>query len=66
MEKDIQNAQVSILLEIDDKVHLVGMTKERLELITLLIKKAVEVVIPTNKSQKELRKFLNCNKDFTF
>lgn len=63
MEKDIKDAQVSILLEIDGKVHLVGMSKGRLDVISVLIKNAVEVAIPTNKSQKELREFLNYLKD---
>ncbi|MEK5108576.1 hypothetical protein MHI57_18040 [Cytobacillus sp. FSL K6-0129] len=64
MEKKIEDAQVSILLEIEGKVHLVGMTKERLDAITMLIKNAVEVAIPTNKNQKDLYGFLNYNKDF--
>lgn len=60
MEKDLINAQVSILLEIDGQVHLVGFEKERLEGLTELIKMAVEVAIPTRKSQAQLREFLNC------
>lgn len=61
MKKDLTNAQVSILLEIDGQVHLVGFEKERLETITSLVKVAAEVAIPTGKSQAELRVFLNCN-----
>lgn len=64
MEKNIEDAQVSILLEIDGKVHLVGMTKERLDAITALIKNAVEVVVPTKKTQRELRDFLDYKNDF--
>jgi hypothetical protein len=60
MKKDLTNAQVSILLEIDGQVHLVGFEKERLEAITTLIKMGTEVVVPTGKSQAELRGFLNC------
>lgn len=61
MKKDLTNAQVSILLEIDGQVHLVGFEKERFEAITTLIKAAAEVAVPTGKSQTELRGFLNCN-----
>ncbi|HGQ2848723.1 hypothetical protein [Lysinibacillus boronitolerans] len=61
MKKDLTNAQVSILLEIDGQVHLVGFEKERLETITSLVKVAAEVAVPTGKSQAELRGFLNCN-----
>lgn len=60
MQADLTNAKVSILLEIDGQVHLVGFEKERLEGLTALIKMAVEVVVPTGKSQTELRGFLNC------
>lgn len=62
--QNIENAQLSILLEIDGKVHLVGMDKEELEVIQGLIKTAVKVVIPTSKSQNDLRKFLEYNKGF--
>jgi len=61
MKKDLTNAQVSILLEIDGQVHLVGFEKERLETITSLVKVAAEVAVPTGRSQTELRGFLNCN-----
>lgn len=64
MDKNIENAQLTILLEIDGKVHLIGMSKERLETIDLLIKSAAEIAIPTNKSQKDLCDFLNYSKDF--
>lgn len=60
MKKDLTNAQVSILLEIDGQVHLVGFDKEHLEVVTKMIKMAAEVAIPTGKSQSELRGFLNC------
>ncbi|AJK87665.1 MULTISPECIES: hypothetical protein [Lysinibacillus] len=61
MKKDLTNAQVSILLEIDGQVHLVGFEKELLETITSLVKIAANVAVPTGKSQVELREFLNCN-----
>lgn len=64
MEENIENAQVSILLEIDGKVHMVGMTKERLEAISLLIKGAIEVAIPTNRTQKDLQDFLGYSREF--
>ncbi|KIL79549.1 hypothetical protein [Bacillus badius] len=59
MEINIEDSQVSLLLEIDGEVHLVGMDKEKLEAITLLVKRSIELVVPTGKSQKELREFLN-------
>lgn len=62
MDIYIEDAQVTILLEINGKVHLVGMSKERLETMDLLIKKSAEVVIPTDKSQKDLNGFLGYNK----
>lgn len=59
MEKSIEDAQLTILLEIDGQVHLIGMSKDKLDAITTVIKSAVEVVVPTNRSQKDLRDFLN-------
>lgn len=60
MKKDLTNAQVNILLEIDGQVHLAGFDKEHLEVITKMIKMGVELAIPTSKSQAQLREFLNC------
>jgi hypothetical protein len=59
MKKNIEDAQLTILLEINGMVHLVGMSKERLEAITFVIKNAVEIAVPTTKNQEELRNFLN-------
>jgi len=58
MELDIENAQVAILLESNNEIYMVGMDKERLEAITMLIKKATEYAIPTNKTQDQLFEFL--------
>lgn len=58
MEKSIEDAQVSILIELDGKVHMVGMSKDRLEAISILIRNAVDIAIPTNKTQQDLRDFL--------
>ncbi|GEM00882.1 hypothetical protein SAMN05421839_10210 [Halolactibacillus halophilus] len=58
MELDIENAQVAILLESNNKIYMVGMDKERLEAITMLIKKATGYAIPTNKTQEQLLDFL--------
>lgn len=64
MEKNIENAQISILFEIDGEVHMVGMSKDHLSAISVLIKKAVEVTVPTSKTQKDLRDFLGYKNDF--
>lgn len=57
-KQSIENATVTILLEIDGKVHLVGMTKEHLEQAELVVKRYADVAIPTSVSQKELCDFL--------
>lgn len=56
---NIDNSRASILLEINGDVHLVGIDKDKLEAITLLIKTSTKVVVPTGRTQKELRNFLN-------
>lgn len=58
-EVNLDKAQVTLLLEIDGKVHLIGMEKEKLEAVEFLIKRSVAVVVPTKKSQHELVNFLN-------
>lgn len=59
LEKNIQEAQVTILLEVDGEMHLVGMSKEHLDTITLLVKRATSMIVPTGKTQHELNDFLN-------
>ena len=58
MELDIENAQVTILMNDNNKLYAVAMSKERLEAIETAIKLAVEYAIPTNKTQEELVEFL--------
>lgn len=54
----LKEAQTNIVLEIDGQLHLVGMKSDRLEAVDTFIKSAVEVVVPTKRTQKELRDFL--------
>lgn len=56
---DISNSQVSILIEIDGVVHLVGMEKDYYEAVSEVVKRSIATVIPTNKTQHELRKFFS-------
>lgn len=66
MENDkninLEDATVSILLTIDDEVHLAVVEKEKLESIELLTKKAAKYVIPTGKSYKEFTDFIGYKK----
>jgi|GEM_PF-2885975 len=55
---NLQNAQLTVLLEINGRVHLVGMKKDRLQAIEMLVKASAEFVMPTEKSQAELCDFL--------
>ena len=54
---DITTSQVTILIEIDGQVHLVGMPKDDYKIISELIKRSIVKVIPTSKTQTELRLF---------
>ncbi|RST57664.1 hypothetical protein D5F11_021630 [Siminovitchia terrae] len=64
MEKrSIDNATVNILLELDGKVHLVGMEKDALDTITFLIKRSTEQIVETGKTQMELLNFLNYKRE---
>lgn len=62
MRVNIENAQVSLLLEINGEIHLVVMEKDKLEAVELMIKLSAEAAVPTGKSQKELNVFLGYNK----
>ncbi|WP_062323872.1 hypothetical protein [Halolactibacillus sp. JCM 19043] len=61
MELDVENAQVTILMNDSNKVYVVAMTKEKLEAVTTAIKLATEYAIPTTKTQMELVEFLVIN-----
>lgn len=62
MKKNIEDAQVTILLEIDGKIHLVGMKKDNFDAVSLLIKSSAELAAPTGKTQGELNDFLGYKK----
>lgn len=59
MKASLENAQVNIQLVIDGQVYLVGMDKENLEAVNMLVKIAADIAAPTGKSQAELLEFLN-------
>lgn len=54
-----ENATVNVFLEINGMIYLVGMSQDKLDAVSLLVKRAAEVVVPTGKNQIELNKFLN-------
>ena len=60
MEKKVglEDATVTITLEVDGQVHLVAMRPERLEALGNLIKVAAEEIIPTGIRQRQLQLFL--------
>ena len=55
----IDNAQVNLLLEVDGKIHLVGMDKDKLNTVEFFIKNSVDTIIPTKKTQQDLLEFLD-------
>ena len=55
----IDNAQVNLLLEVDGKIHLVGMDKDKLNAVEFFIKNSVDTIIPTKKTQQDLLEFLD-------
>jgi len=59
LEVNIENAQVNLLLEVNGKIHLVGMDKDKFEAVEFLIKKSVSAIIPTKKTQQDLLDFLD-------
>lgn len=59
MEVKIDDAQVNLLLEVNGKIHLVGMSKDKLDAVEFLIKNSVSTIIPTKKTQQDLLEFLD-------
>lgn len=57
-----ENATVSILIELDGIVHLVAMSKDRYEAVSLLVKQATCGMTPTKRTQHELHDFLEVRK----
>lgn len=62
VEKNIEDSQVTILLEIGGEIHLVAMKKDKLDAIELMVKASAEIAYATGKSQKDLNVFLGYNK----
>lgn len=58
---NIENSAVTILLEIDGRIHMVAMPKERFETVDILIKNSIEYVISTDITQQEMNKFLGAD-----
>ncbi len=57
-ERDLTDASVTILFEIDGMVHLIAMEPEKKEALELMAKMSALKAYRTKKSQNELRKFL--------
>lgn len=59
MKIDVTNATLNILMEIDGKIHLIAVKKDKYETISFFVKSSIEYAIPTDKTQVDLLKFLN-------
>lgn len=57
-EINLENSQIAILVESDNKVYMTAMKKDDYEAISLLTKRAIKTVVPINRTKKELRSFL--------
>lgn len=57
-EINLKNSQVNILMEHNGMVHMVSMSKERYDAISMLVKGATHELIRTNRTQEDLLNFL--------
>lgn len=55
---DVQNAQLTILINIDGQMYLTAFDKEQYEAVQVLVKTAIKTVIPTEVKQVQLNEFL--------
>lgn len=54
----IEDASVTVLLEIDGEVYFIGMSKERKEALDEMVKMVADVAYNTKRTQAELNEFL--------
>lgn len=54
----VEDSSVTVLLEIDGRVHLIGITPERKEALETMVKMVADTAYATKRSQKELNEFL--------
>ena len=55
---NVEDSSVTVLLEIDGNVHLIGMSKERKEALDEMVKMVADVAYNTKRTQAELNEFL--------
>lgn len=58
---DVQNAQLTILINIDGQMYLTGFDKSQYGAVQVLVKTAIKTVIPTKVTQGKLNEFLGVN-----
>lgn len=59
---NLENAQVTVLVEVNGDICLVAMPKEQLQAIETLVKISVAKLYKTRKTQADLNKFLGVDK----
>ena len=59
---DTELLTVNILIEYKREVHMVAMKKDEFEAISFLVKRSIDSLIKTGKTQGELLDFLNYKK----
>lgn len=55
---DIYEAGITIMIDVDNEMYLVNMTRDNYEAIAILVRNAVEDVIVTNKTVDDLYNFV--------
>ena len=54
----IEDASVTVLLEINGEVYFIGMSQERKEALDRMVKMVADVAYNTKRTQAELNEFL--------
>ena len=54
----IEDASVTVLLEINEEVYFIGMSEERKEALDEMVKMVADVAYNTKRTQAELNEFL--------
>lgn len=55
---DVKDASVNIILEIDGKLCVAAFEREKFEAISFIVKKGLDHLVKTDKTQEELIDFI--------
>ena len=56
---DISNGELTVLIALDEDIHLVAFDKSQMDILEQMIKRSIQAIVPTGVTQYELNELLN-------